>query len=237
MVAATEVEPLELAEIRREVRSQRLPCAREGEEILLAQRMEMEPADTFEVLGLELVDREAEAAMRRARIIARHLALGVERVQPEADIEPSAQPGEIGAEAVKLVRGVEDDMVGQPADLWQILGLVGGAVSGDLAAIVFSGKARFPQARGAHAIKVFANQRRGAPHRECLECGEDLDPGAVLNVGEDREVGAQACGIDHEGGAVYAGEIEPGKGPGIASSGFHQNASGPGSSLTCHGRP
>ena len=89
MVAAAEVEPFELAEIGFEVIERDVPGALERLEILLAQGVHVQAVDQLDMLFGQLVDREAQPRMRRAGVIARHFAFGVERVEPQADIEVS----------------------------------------------------------------------------------------------------------------------------------------------------
>jgi hypothetical protein len=110
------------------------------------------------VLGGQLVDREAQPRMRRAGIIARHFAFGMQGVDPQADVKcsPRARAGNDGAAALDLLGRIEDHMVRKPQDFVEILGLVGRAIGRDLAIIEFGREPRFPQAGCADAIEVFA---------------------------------------------------------------------------------
>ena len=59
VVAAAEIEPLELGQPLGDLRFRRLPSALERGEILLAQGVEVEAVDAFHMLVGELIDREA----------------------------------------------------------------------------------------------------------------------------------------------------------------------------------
>ena len=240
MVAAAEIDPPELVEIGLKAVKHRVPGAAQRREILLAQRVHVDAAHHGHVLFGQLVDGKAQPRMRRARIIARHLALGVQRIDPEAHVEMAAGgPRSIkdGRTAHDLLRRIEDDVIGQPADFREVFRLVGGAIGRDFAVVEFARQPRLPQAGCAHPVKVFADDRGDRPHRERLERGQHPGARRLADVRKDAAVFAQLRGIDHEGGRIDAGKVEAGKGPGIAGSGFHQNASGPASSSTVHGRP
>ena len=173
------------------------------------------------MLWLQLVDREAQPAVRRAGIIARDLALGMQRIDPQAHVEAAALLRQQRAETGDLGGRVEDHMVRDPADLGQVLGLVGGAIRGDFTGVVCLGQPRLPQPGGAHAVEVFPHDRRHPPHRERLHRRQYLDPRPVADIGQHGQIGAQARNIDHEGRAIDPVQVEVGEGARIAGSGFH----------------
>ena len=190
--------------------------------------MEMEAVEPLDMLLGQLVDGEAQPRMRGAGVIARHLTHGMERVDAQADVEglaPVARGLDNIGKAFALHRRVEDDVVGQAADLLHVLFLVGRAEGRDLAVVMLARQHRFPQARCAHAVQIFADHRRDRPHRKCFQCGQHLAARAVADVGQHAQVLPQLGGIDHEGGAVDEVQVEIGKGSGIAGAGFHQSVS------------
>ncbi len=146
----------------------------ERREVLLAQGVHVHAVDQLDMLLGQLVDREAEPRMGGAGIVARHFTFGMQGIDPQANIEtlpPRPRRLDDRAAAHDLLRRVEDDMVGQAQDFVEVVGLVGGRIGGDLAVIELAGQPRFPQARGADPVEIFADQRRDAPHRERLERG------------------------------------------------------------------
>ncbi len=93
VVPAAEIEPFELAEIGLKMVEQHIPGALERFEILFAQAVKMDAVDQRHMLFGQLVDRKAQPRMRGAGIIARHLAFGMQRIDPQPDVEIfAAQP-------------------------------------------------------------------------------------------------------------------------------------------------
>ena len=123
--------------------------------------------------------------------------------------------------APHLAGRIEDHMVGKPRDLFQLFGLVGRAIGADLAIVELGCQPRFPQAGGAHAIQIFADDRRGAPHAEGFQRRQHLDARLVANLREDLAIGAQPGRIHHEGGRIDAAEIELGEGARVTGFCFH----------------
>ncbi len=126
----------------REARFDGGPCALERQEVLLAQAVEMQAGDAIEMLGRQLVDGKAQAAVRSAGVVFCDLSLRMQGVDAQADVE--AVPGRAGgvedrAEALMLHRRVEDDVVGQHADFREVCRLVARAISGDFAGAVGAG--------------------------------------------------------------------------------------------------
>ena len=127
----------------------------------------------------------------------------MERVDPQPDVERIAmRAGErdLRHKARELAGRVEDDVVRQAENFGQVVALVGRAVRRDLTLIMLGGEQRFPQARSAHPVEILADHRSDPPHRKRLERGQNFDPGAVADVGEDGQVGAQLCRVHHERG-------------------------------------
>ena len=223
MMPTAEVQPLQARQEPLDPGHERRPGAFERREILLAQRVKVQPRDAFEVRDFQLIDRKAQPRMRRARIVARHFALGVERIDAQTHIERLTRRAcrrDLARKARMLAGRVEDHMVRQPQDFRHIRRLVGCTIGGDFALVVLGRQPRFPQARRAYAVEVFADNRRHPPHRERLERGQDLHACSIANIGQNRQIGAQPRHIDHERRAVDAVQIEVRKRPRIAGSRF-----------------
>jgi hypothetical protein len=93
----------------------------------------MQAVDAVEMFRAELVDRKSEAAVWLAGVVFRDLALRIERIDAQADIEAvpcRARSIEDRAEAGVLTGRVEDDMIRKRADFRQILRLVARAIGG-----------------------------------------------------------------------------------------------------------
>jgi hypothetical protein len=73
----------------------------------------------------------------------------VQRVDAQADVECLARRARCIEQRCKpavLAGRIEDDVIGQPEDLGQVLGLVGSAIGRDLAAIGLATQPRFEEA-------------------------------------------------------------------------------------------
>jgi hypothetical protein len=186
----------------------------------------MDPVDPLHHFGRQLVDRETEAAARARRVVARYLPGGDLRVDAQADIEILPRRTCIFEDqrgALDLLRGIEDDVIGQADDLVEVFGLVSRAIGADLAIVEFGRQPRFVKAGGADPVEIFPDDRRGGKHAERLQGGQHLDIRRVANVRQHLTIRAQLRGVDDESGAVDAVQIELGESPRIAGSGFHQS--------------
>ena len=228
MVAAAKIQPFKIGNVGHDARFDRCPGALEREEILFAQIVDVEAIHAFQMLRPQLVDRKAEPTMRLRGVIFGHFAFGMERVQAQADVEVHtvlACSVDDRLQACDLAGAVEDDMIGNAQNFGEIIGLVGGAIGRDLTTIFLSAEARFIDARGADAVKIFADDGPERPHGKSLERAQHFDATAITNVAQDRKVAADRGLVHHKGGRGDAIEVEAGKGGGIAGAGFHNNNS------------
>ncbi len=224
MVATAEIQPRQLREIRLQMRLDRRPGFAQRGEILFAQAVKVDAVHAFQMLGPQLVDRKAQARMRRTGVIPRHFAGGVQRIDAQADIEAVAAfacGGQFIGEARDLAGGIENHVVRYAQDFGQVFRLVCRAIRRDFAGVVLVGQFGFPQARRAHAIQMPRDQRGHAPHAERFQRGKQPDPAAIADVGEHAQVSPQRRRIDDERGAVDPRKIEMGECARIASPGFH----------------
>ena len=224
VVAAAEIEPFELAEEGLEIVEGMVPGALQRREILFAQGVHVEAIDQRDMFFSQLVDGETEPRMRRARVIARHFAFGVERVDSQANVEAlAARPRRLDDRAAPddLAGRVENHVVRQAQHFIEIVGLVCGRIGRDLTVIELGGEPRFPQAGGADAVEILPDDRRDRPHREGLERGKHFYARLVADIGKDRQVRAQFRGVHHEGGAIDPGKVEMGESAWVSGFSFH----------------
>jgi hypothetical protein len=116
-------------------------------------------------------------------------------------------------------------MVGNMANLAHVLGLVTGAIGGNFTLVIVARQTRFPQAAGANAIEIFAHDCRHPPHGKGLHRRQQLDATTVPHISQHRQIGPQPCLVHHKGGRIHAGQIEMGKGAGVACTRFHVTCS------------
>ena len=148
--------------------------------------------------------------------------LGIEP-QPEVELlAGGARGGDLGGKAAVLHRGVEDHRVRKPEDLGQVRGLVSRAIGFDDAVIMVATKLRFPQARGADPVEIFADHIAERPHGEGLEREQHLRARSVSDILQRRQIAADRGFVDDETGRRNALQVEMGKCPRITGSGFHQ---------------
>ena len=224
VVPSAHVDPFELAEIGLDHVKHRIPGALERFEVLFAEIVEVDAVDSFQILFGQLVEREAEPRSGRGGIVFRHFAGRNLRIDAQAHVEilpRSARILEDQRGTLQLAGRIENHMVGQATNLFEFLGLVGGRIGRDLAIVELARQPRFPQARRACAVEIFAYDRRGRPHAEGLERGQHLDFSSITNIGQNLAIGAQLRRVDHESGALDTGEIEMGEGTRIACLSFH----------------
>ena len=113
--------------------------------------------------------------MRRARVIPRHFALGMQRIDAQTDIErvtTHPRRSQYRGKPGDLARRIENHMVGQMADFGEVFSLVSGAIGRDFTTVMFASQLGLPQPRRANAIEIAADQRRHPPHAERLHRGK-----------------------------------------------------------------
>src|SRR6185369_13216802 len=104
-----------------------------------------------------------------------------------------------GTEPFQLVEGVEYQMIRDLQQLDDIRFLEGGGKTVYFAAELLPPESRFPRRAGADAMQSLANERKDAPHGECLQCHEDLRPAPFLDIFKNGEVMAKPSQVHHIG--------------------------------------
>ena len=76
--------------------------------------MEMQTGYAFQMFGAQLIDRKSETRMRRARIVLRHFACRMHRIDAQTDIKripPCPRRSDFARKPRVLARGVKDHMI------------------------------------------------------------------------------------------------------------------------------
>ena len=139
-------------------------------------------------------------------------------IDPKANIHAIIQERR---KAPMLMRTVENDMIGYIDDLGHVSFFITSAIGRDFALVIISRETRFPEARTAYAIQIFANDRRHFPHRKCLHRTQYLGTRPLFYIGQYGKVPPQRSLIHHKGGRRHAMKVKMGKSPRIACFGFH----------------
>src|SRR3546814_606938 len=114
VMAATEIQPFDLAKKRTDERFHCCPGPVERQKILLAKRVEMQARNALQIRSAKLADRMAQTAMRLAGIIFLDFPFAVFRIDAKTDVERlSHSPCRIDlrSETCDLRRTIEDHMV------------------------------------------------------------------------------------------------------------------------------
>src|SRR3546814_20300751 len=86
-MAATEIQPFDLAKKRTDERFHCCPGPVERQKILLAKRVEMQARNALQIRSAKLADRMAQTAMRLAGIIFLDFPFAVFRIDAKTDVE------------------------------------------------------------------------------------------------------------------------------------------------------
>ena len=180
--------------------------------------MEVQARNAFEMLCLQLANRKAKPRSGRAGIIFRNFALGMFGVNAKADIDAVIQERR---KTTMLMRAVENDMVRNVDDLGHVSLFITSTIGRDFALIIIPRETRFPKARTAYAIQIFADDRCDLPHGKSLHRAQYLSTRTQFDVRQNGKIPPQRNLIHHKGGRGYAVKVKMRKCAGIACLGFH----------------
>ena len=193
MMAAAEIHPLHLRQNIAELPLHRRQRAPQRRHILLAEIMKMQAADAIQRFRPQLAADHAQARAGRTRIINRHRPFGLLRIDAQAKMQRFACGGgeRLRAEALPLIAGIENHMVGQRQHLVHIGGRVGGGKRMHLATEKLAAELRLMQAAGADAGQITRNQRGKMKHRKTLEREQHLGAALRLHMGKQLQIALQ----------------------------------------------
>ena len=162
----------------------------------------MQPRDAREVLPREGGAADAQAGVRRAGVVDRHLPLGMLGIDAQAHGDlPAARVGRGHTPPLRQLRkGVQRDVVEPRVEQLGHLALGESRGEGVPLAPELPAQERLVHAAGAGALSV--KVREGHRHRKGLQGQQQVRAGGLRDLAQDGRVAAQGLHIHHEGGRL-----------------------------------
>ncbi len=143
MMATAEIDPLQSRQKSTELCFKDLGRPLQRLEELLAEGVKVQPFDSAQGPPFKLAAGDAEAGIRSAGIVNSGMSLRVLGVDAQADGNPAFLPE--GTEALQLVEGVEDEVIGDAEELDDVALFESGGKGVDLAAELLAPETRLPR--------------------------------------------------------------------------------------------
>ena len=198
MVTSAEVQPLHSIEVFAELLLHSFKRCCECVRPLLAERMEVQPVESRKQILPKVCNLHPETRTGCTRVIDRMFLRRTLRVDPHAAGRTCRTRRR--TEALPLGKGVEDNVVADRSELYNLLFLIGGLKDVVLPAHLLLRKASLVNAARRRAREIASDQRIVVIHGKTLLCEQHLCPRIFRDLSENFEILLQEFFVYEIGG-------------------------------------